>query len=324
MRNFQRNIYHKLIKNENTLTEAFCNLLQFDVFRNCFIELLTDKTRVKGIEFEYECVISQCREDSGGQPDIKIITIDNKIILLENKIKKETAITLSQQEFYKKEIFNILLFLLPDDYNLPPIPNNIQNVYKLPWSCFYNFMKTKNFSNNIAIDHFLEFIKNWFCMPEIYFTKDEVIMIQTDQKIPKIMADLSQILINVSESLKKQELKIETKFVSDGASIYLKDDNRQRILWFGIWYKLWQQHGHPLSFGVCDDWDFPINIVENFKKLFTAHISLPEEDGNKIKMWYCQPLPVELYLKNDETIVNTDSLAEYIKDQYENLRKSLD
>ena len=68
----EANIFHNLIRNENTLTELFCNLLQFDSLREILISLLKTKIKSQNLNFEYEDVEIEVNLNGNGICDIEI------------------------------------------------------------------------------------------------------------------------------------------------------------------------------------------------------------------------------------------------------------
>lgn len=76
------NIFYKVVNNENTTTELLCNLLQFPVFLNGVLKMLSDDIEfTEDIEVETQYSINYGK----GYPDIRMHS-DQVELLIEVKI----------------------------------------------------------------------------------------------------------------------------------------------------------------------------------------------------------------------------------------------
>ncbi len=59
----ETNLYHNLVKNEDTLTELLVNLLQFPAVRQTFAQLLADKLKWADLSFQYAYKSRECGDN---------------------------------------------------------------------------------------------------------------------------------------------------------------------------------------------------------------------------------------------------------------------
>ena len=113
----EKNIFFGLIKNENSMTELFCNFLQFKSFRDTVLGLFLEKNELNSIKFED--IDTQCSlPNNKGRPDM-IISNDSVKILFELKTEVDTPLTENQPFSYLEYLRTIssktkwLIFFTP-------------------------------------------------------------------------------------------------------------------------------------------------------------------------------------------------------------------
>ncbi len=101
-KNFTNNVFNKLVKNENTLTECFRNLLGYKSFLKLFLLFL--KNKCGDISFSSDEIETQKDLSEYGKPDIYIEN-NKTVIIIENKLKY-TSLTNNQPLSYLQYLIN--------------------------------------------------------------------------------------------------------------------------------------------------------------------------------------------------------------------------
>jgi hypothetical protein len=284
------NIFYKLVRDENSFTELFVNLFQFQIFRSFFEEYISKKCNTKLCSLKYEDISTQNRTDEYGIPDVRFFT-DKAIILLENKVENYTHLTEHQPESYleylcSEEYINkirILLFFVPKRYlyeaellkRVAVYQNNCLHniIFKvLYWEdLIHEFYKYGLCEINPIFDHFYHLTTNWFPTTKINFSKNELEMIVNSTLI-ETLSKLMEIVQYVSNQLEKKEgINRHLAFNQNEYAIYITDKENNDILYFGIWYPFWKAHNFPFAFAV-DQLSYNSKYVDKFKVKFPNYI----------------------------------------------------
>ena len=67
-----KSIFYQVVRNENSLSELFCNLFRFKKFRSEIMGFIVSKFNLEPDNFEYENFKTQYGIGSGGIPDMSI------------------------------------------------------------------------------------------------------------------------------------------------------------------------------------------------------------------------------------------------------------
>jgi len=326
------NIFYKLVKDENSFTELFINLFQFQIFRSFFEEYISIKCNIKLCSIRYEDISSQNRTDEYGIPDVKFVT-DKAIILLENKVENYRHLTEHQPESYLEYLLDeeynnknrILLFFVPKRYIYERELKNRAAGYLIDceqdiifkvlyWEdLIHEFYKRGLCEINPMFDHFYDLAKNWFPITKISFSKNELEMIENSTLI-ETLTKLMEIVLYVSNQLEKKEgINRHLTINQNEYAIYIKDKENNDILYFGIWYPFWKAHNFPFALAV-DQLSYDAKYVERFKAKFPNYIRdnhFPPED------WLVFGMDPQIFLSEtcEENVLSTvikviDSLME--------------
>ena len=320
------NVFSNIVRDENGLSELFCNLLQFKSFKTLFVSLLEEKLKLKNIDFEYSHIKTQNSLGDYGIPDVSIEN-DGFSLFIECKINERTALTNNQPVSYLKnlEIENsskekALVFILPDDYVCEKELLSRQNKFFdhnksseirfaiLYWHQILEYIQRAGIAElNPLFQHFSNLLRDWFSTRDINFNEEEVIMLYS-KEIPKTYLELTDLVEEVKNKLSKS-YKLNREINENGNGFYIKDGKGKLILYFGVWYQYWQEKEYPLVLAVCDE--FGSDIVKKFQNKFKKKALPFDEDS-----WYVYGLPKELVsdqnnIKRIITLLN--ETLEYIK-----------
>jgi len=116
-----KNVYTNLIKDENSFTEAFINILSENTVLNIFIDYISKYIKFDTSVITHADFSTQTSYKYNSRPDITI-KYNDVIIFIENKISIYTELTDKQPSIYLKSLKSImiknkqLLFIIPKNY----------------------------------------------------------------------------------------------------------------------------------------------------------------------------------------------------------------
>lgn len=327
------NIFFNIVKNETSLTEVFCNLMMYKSFRIHFIDFVKSKQNSFDVDtnkIKYSSFITEKdfgkefdnnnsdEDKSIGRGDL-ILTIDDRDYIFELKIEIYTQLTKNQPNGYikylqsKNQTKDDLFFILPKSYKHINCLSNIDKNNILFWEDFIQSIKTEGLDDILYIKDFINIMNyRWFYSEEFSFSKYEKNIISNKRKvdmndntIPKIMMDLTNKVDEITKRVIKNKLSYNDWKDDSGYGVFIKNDEKDEILWFGIDYKFWNEYGIPLSIGV-DGMDE--KYVELLYKSFENEIVKVkfEEDA----YFYYIPLPFEIYDTTDQIILKISEVKE--------------
>jgi len=119
-----------------------------------------------------------------------------------------------------------------------------------------------------------------------------------DKTIPHIMMDLTHKVDLITEKVVKNKNYYSNYKDESGYGIFIKNENKEDTLWFGIDYKFWKENEIPLTIGVYGDNDEYVNLLQNKYGDEIKEIEFEKDD-----FFYYLPLPLEIY-KTTEKIEN--------------------
>lgn len=260
-----RNIFHRLMRlnNEDAATEILCNLLQFPEFKRLFIDLLNEQIGRDCINFEYEQVDTQVPLGAAyGRPDL-FIESDEIVVIIENKIRKNTRFGANQPQFYAnylkskvKDKKRFLFFLLPinhcDDQWLREQMNNMNDITceVIYWEDLYKRLENSKISElNIVLQHYQSVLCDWYAPIVISLTGGEAVMLFSTIT-PRALQKVYAFVDNVSRTASELWETTRKNRVYDEYGFHIIDTKQQYLLWFGIWYPYWEEVGRPISIGI--------------------------------------------------------------------------
>lgn len=286
----ENNIFYNVIRNETSLTEVFCNFMQYKVFRNLFIELINKKRKILNLKeihsssIKYDDFFTELylkEEDTKfGRGDL---ILKNKDIdyIFELKIEKYTTLTKNQPESYLKYLKNDntrLYFIIPKgymhkdtiydrwtdftDYTRTEIDNHI-----IFWEDIIKEIRDKEIDKlNLFINEFCNILDyRWFNYPEIRFSNFEVKVLFQEHKSKKkeltmlIDINMPNIISKLFKIVEAANDKLDTTKDNSKTDAYygyiLKNKNISENIeiWFGVDFEIWEQHSFPLSIQVYSD-----------------------------------------------------------------------
>ena len=262
------NLFYNLVNCENDTTELVCNLLSYPSFKRAFLGMFLDNALIDKIG--YEDIYTQKTLPDRSRPDL-VIESPSVLVLFEVKTSDQRP-TGNQPRSYLEHarqsgVTNkFVVFVVPQGYvHLASIQDEIENFLKEYPSCgvgtkviTWNQVVQALQQEKGAIDHdpirdFMELLRMWYAHKNVGFCREEIDRMYSDTKIPSMIMRLHQLIGTVKERLSKQ-VKIGYSTRDDEYGLYLRDEEHENILWFGIWYEFWRKHAAPLCFGVDKSW----------------------------------------------------------------------
>jgi len=349
MKTRENNIFFNLVKNETSLTEVFCNFMQYKTIRDTFLNFVVlksnnvnfDNDLVKYDNFYTEKDFGFSKEDKTkklGRGDL-VLNYKGLDYIFELKIEINTRLTENQPKNYLKYLKEQnednfkkrLFFILPKGYwHKEEIKSNIINEHILYWEDILKEIKNKELHKiNPLVNDFCNILDyRWFYFQEINFNKKEIELIihkketaMNNQIVPKMMRKLFSIVNGASEKIKY--LKKEDEQYEDWFG-YVVDNKKYNIhenyiVWFGVDYELWEKEGYPLTIQVDSEND------EEIKKILKLTIN-----NNKIKKFEYQKDEDEegsiiYYFELDNKLFeqNKDNIIEKFRDKILEVIESL-
>jgi len=285
----EKNIFYNIIKNETSLTEVFCNIMQYKVFRELFLSIVNEKIealegkKLQNFKINYDNFSTELNlkneNEKLGRADL-ILKVEEEYIF-ELKIERYTHLTEHQPESYLKYLKNDnLFFILPKHYrhkdeictrwhNATEYPIDKIKHHLIYWEDILKKIKDKELDKiNLLISEFCNILDyRWFYYPSIKFSNYEIelifkkqnnvknkkdLMMSMDSNIPKIMNKLFEVIEGVDDKLDttKDGTKTESYYG------YILKDKRipeKWEVWFGVDYEIWENEQLPLTIQVYSD-----------------------------------------------------------------------
>jgi len=204
----EENIFFNIIKNETSLTEVFCNLLNYKAFRNVFLNIVKNKnldfnaSNISYKNFNTELIL----DGDNGRSDLHL-KANNTEYIFEIKIELYTDLTNNQPEGYLEylksrnieDINQNLFFILPRGYlHLKDIhgrwikkskysKNEIDKKNIIYWDEILNEIKRLELDKlNLFIGEFCKIVDyRWFKYEDIKFLQSEIELINLNSKRKK-------------------------------------------------------------------------------------------------------------------------------------------
>lgn len=322
------NIFHNIIRDENSTTELFCNLMKYKLFRDGFLSsFLTEN--VDDLSFD---IFDTQKRSEQGQPDIEISNELIKIII-EVKINKGTQLTENQPRGYIEDLMKSnqkikwMIFLVPKDYkHVNEIKNNIDeslinnpstfNYRIINWEDIISIIESNELDKlNPIFSEFVSLLKDWYISKPIRFEWREIMYLFTDE-IPKELKKLKDL---VDQVIKKTMLPSITYQWSrtEGLKeygVYFKNSKNQEVLFFGIWLEFWEYKKKPLCFGVKSS-KYPKEVIDYFKSKYSAKI---ETFNDWAVSWFDENIVSD----RDNNVTKIQQELEELLENMENLQRN--
>lgn len=278
-----KNIFENVIYGEDSLTELFCNLLQFPVFRVAFCKVLSDRLGFK-VSFSYDDINSQFETAFNGRPDI-IIENGKCTFFIEVKTSNTTPLTKNQPVGYTKflqanytERNRALIFLIPKGYQHGEeiIARHKISKASIPLRIIYweEILQIRSkIKVNAFLDHFFDLIQAWYESHIVTFSAQELKMIKT-----KDFAVSFKKLMHVHHFARTELKRMAPYYLGDSENelmMYFKNRTGKFSFFFGIWYDLFAEKGIPMCIGTEPQSDqYDPKAVREFKRVFKKEIIL--------------------------------------------------
>ena len=334
LENREKNIFFNIIKNETSVTEIFCNLMQYKLFRDMFLEMVNEKrkklefeefdlTTIKYNDFSTEKDFGKDFEDDKNRGRGDLILENDVDYIFELKIERYRRPTSNQPEGYLKYLENDnsrLFFIVPKNYMYKNViydrwykktgysKENIKNHF-IFWEDIINQIRKKELDKlNLFINEFCNILDyRWFYYPNIVFSdyefnllfqnqknKKEELSMLMDTNLPKVMSKLFQIVEEVDN---KFDTKREITKTEEYYGYLLKNKNipDNWEIWFGIDYEIWEIHNCPLTIQIYSE------DAEEMKRIEKLDLRLEEfdyQDEDMLKVFF---IALEKDLFNEDT-----------------------
>ena len=327
-----RNIFEDVLNRENALTDALRNFLKYPPVRDALWQTLP-KTIQESVDFSL-LEDTQTRSSSGHSEGIPDLVLYGPDFILVIEVKIGAKLQPAQQKAYipwiKKEIqafqMGFIVFLIPDDYShrvqldsclkkakrelCGSNKSNIQILNPITWQTFVTELKSQDMpSLNELTREFYDYLYEKF-EPVIFSTEEVRLMHskETASGIPKLMDIVDKVNANFKNS---SEFNGEKEITEDhDYGYHFSSQEKNRTVYFGIWWKFWFKKGFPLCLciGISKD-DNPQAMLEAFQKKYKDRV-MPFNTANK------EILVVGLCLDPDK---NCSALIETIVKDIEDL-----
>ena len=253
----KKNIFYRLVKNEDTLTELVCNLLRYQVFRDMLTVVINDALALDETSFTFHDVSSQRGAGKGGRPDVRIEN-DNCCILLECKVRN-SPLTPAQRTAYRKVLglsdahTKGVVFVVPEGYFQMPVIDGLVagprpagvRLGKVLWGRVLDLLERKGLGEtNEVFAQFAALLSEWAAKATIALPLEGLRMLYQGDTGSSYY-DLLQLIETVGKHLSGNP---NTKWArdADGYGFYLRDETGKNRLWFGVDYEFWKGTAFPL------------------------------------------------------------------------------
>lgn len=295
----ENNIFHNLVVCENDCTELFCNLLSIKVFRDAVLDLFGCghiKSQTSSADFFTQA------SSVGGRPDIEVLG-DGYKILIEVKTNAHTSLTTYQKAGYadifaeSNESWRQLVFIAPSDYAHLQVINEMvrpalekQNpsvkVSFVSWESIIELIEQNELDIlSPFLNQFAGLLRGWFVLPSISFSYGDIKMLYSADTA-KALKKLREVVDHVEAASKGFATYTYRPKDQSEYGVTFRDGDGNDLLFFGIWYDFWEEHGFPLCLAVGDDWSSPVAKTLENQRFANKVISFAG--------WKVLPLPEEL------------------------------
>ncbi|HUM98582.1 MAG TPA: hypothetical protein PK275_12060 [Chitinophagaceae bacterium] len=270
-------VFDNIVKNENSFTELFYNYLKYGVFRTLFLDLIEfnfDKENTKYSDFDTQYSISKF-----GRPDLAILN-DELEVLFEIKVYN-TSLTANQPTSYYKHLkstskkkYKGLILIAPDNcYDIERYKTELLKINEKETQIFTQVIYWNDIVRQIEkkdipqisplFKEYSSFLTTWFQMKSTFLDSLNATTM-FGKEFPDSLYKTLVIVDNVFRELKKQKFKVwrtnDKYFEEYGFAFQLPNDE---ILFFGMWFDYWHDHGNPICIGLDCDLKEHLEIIEN-------------------------------------------------------------
>lgn len=348
----KENILFNLIKNETSLTEVFCNFMNYKIFRDLFIKIVNEKiekeenkldeSKIKFGDFDTEVVLND-NEEKYGRIDLQL-KINEEVYLFEIKIETFTSLTNNQPNGYLEYLKNDthyknenLFFILPKGYfhkyeiykkwenKSNYRKKDIKNHNIIYWEDILNEIKKQELDKvNVFINEFCEILDyRWLYFEKIVFTKNEFNLMFKDKKekgynmlenvsIPVLMSKLFQIIVDTANKIDIQKRKDEQNSSYYG---YFLNNNKYEISdKFTIWFGVDYEIWELKKHPIIIQIDINEQDMSKLEEFLKINSNCEEYKNKNGDIIFYIPLEKEIFENEDENITKklTDEIEKVI------------
>lgn len=317
-------IFDNIVKDENTFTELFKNLLGFKAFRLAFLDLL--KIEFSKEEIESERFFTQKNTDNG-RPDL-ILSTDEILIFFEVKVWN-TNLTNNQPAGYLKALekadqkVKCLVLLIPDHYvhldefNRSKEESNSKiETQVIRWNDVSRQMdKLELFDGNPILQEYRNLLKEWF-EPEPIILNDKFMETMFTSKTPESLVTTANLVDQVKHEMQKrgEQITYMKKDLLDEYGFYINYSKEHQFnFFFGEWLRYWREEGKPICFCIYPENDDKANL---FKQVVKSK-GFPEPTIFKDTPWLASFLTFE----NSTVQVDVQDIANKLKSIIDELKR---
>ncbi len=230
----KKNIFENLIKNENSFTAGFANLLSIsEALREKFANYLNEKFEADTFTADFFLNPYTQKNLEEGQPDV-LVENNKHILLIEVKTELKTELQETQKDAYKgifkkfKKKEKFMLFIVPKLYkHLDEIPHKKQgiNIKTIYWEDIIEECLHTNSENEFeqrVISDFTQLLKIKLNFIEIFFTKTDLKMKENSNAV-----NLSLKFVALFEKLKTWE---KDEYETNETWVDIEDNSMK--IWF--------------------------------------------------------------------------------------------
>lgn len=294
------NVLKYLPSNENSVTALLRALCALKPIREVIVRLFTQSSY--GAEHMDFDGISTQSGIGGSIPDMRFTAEEFKIVV-EIKTSNWRGLTKNQPITYltwlesQKVSGKFFVFLAPPRYHeqhseyhrrknefCKTNPDHGIKFIEMNWLDISDALDTAGLpSISVYAKDFRNMLNEWYEPIPIKFTLSELrITDMYNSEAAKAIHNLFELISKISSEFEEMEFNIGNSFNKKwwegeyGIYLKCKDEN---VLWFGIWFDFWRDHGSPLSIGVHQG-KWSSKIVDRFQNAFHKSIEYPQNDTN--------------------------------------------
>lgn len=245
------NIFQNIATNENQVTELLNNFLHFKNFRDSFLESFLPEINNKQINSED--LQTQVRIENF-QPDL-IISNDYIELFFEVKVG-DAPLQETQTRDYHKYLDKLnkitcLCFIIPSDYQsidkIKLLESTNEKIKIIYWHEIIALISEQNLDESSQLFYeFSKLLKDWFEHKKITFTFNQI-KLMFSKDIPKTLLELFEVVEQVKNNISSSsEILISKAKTSYEHGFYVRDKDGKQLVFFGLWYDLWQEKESPL------------------------------------------------------------------------------
>lgn len=259
-----KNLYYRLVTDENSFTEAFVNALSDDRVIEIFRNGLRSALGRPELDFAWGDVTTQSTGDDGSRPDVRMQN-DRLELLIESKLLPTTALTQHQPESYVRGLsessrtaFKALVFVVPKRYRHH---DEIRRRYesldaKLKSNIGFGVVFWEDIAAEIGdtihdrwIQDLVEIMKTFTEYRMTPMKKDDVTHIKAGGgAFRKLIVTIE----NTAKLLASEGYTIERDIDEVGYGFHVKKHKRY-IVYVGILYSEWAENREPIHLGCSDN-----------------------------------------------------------------------